>query len=135
MELDFILANFFQFQIFIGVKISSGKKDSSVHANNKNKDILILGNGETKRLDNTSLTVEAEYSINFSRPEIKFCLSLHYNGSNSLFFNTTKIHQFKAKDSEIKRYHLCSGNISKVFSMNNMKKPGLNGYVYNNDCS
>ena len=29
---------------------------SSVHANNKNKDILILGKGETKGLDNTTLT-------------------------------------------------------------------------------
>ena len=38
---------------------------SSMHANNKNKDILILGKGQTKGLDNTSLTAEAEYSINF----------------------------------------------------------------------
>ena len=38
---------------------------SSVHANNENKDILIHGKGETKRLDNTSLTAEAEYSTNF----------------------------------------------------------------------
>ena len=49
---------------------------SSVHANNKNKDILILGKGGTKRLDNTSLTAEAEYSTNFSRSENFFCLSL-----------------------------------------------------------
>ena len=32
---------------------------SSVHANNKNKDILIPGKGQTKGLDNPSLTVEA----------------------------------------------------------------------------
>ena len=38
---------------------------SSVHANNKNKDILILSKGETIGLDNTTLTAEAEYSINF----------------------------------------------------------------------
>ena len=87
---------------------------SSVHANNKNKDILIIGKGLTKGLDNTSLTAEAENSINFSRSERKFCLSLHYNGSISfLFVIATKIHQFKAKDSEIKRYPLCLGNISK----------------------
>ena len=52
---------------------------SFLHVNNKNKDILILGKGETKGLDNTSLTVEAKYSISFSRSERKFCLSLHYN--------------------------------------------------------
>ena len=38
---------------------------SSVHAYNKNKDILILGKVETKALDNSTLTPEAEYSINF----------------------------------------------------------------------
>ena len=41
-----------------------------------------------------------------------------------------KIHQFKAKDSEIKKYSLCLGNNSKEFSVDNMKKTGLNGYVY-----
>ena len=112
--------------IIFGVDMSS-----SVHANNKNKDILILGKEQTKGLDNISLTAEAEYSINFSRSEREFCLSLHYNGSNSfLFVNATKIHQFKAKDSEIKRYPLCLGNISKDFSVDNMKKTELNGYVY-----
>ena len=71
-----------------------------VHANNKNKDNLIFSKGQTKGLDNTSLTAEAEYFINFSRSKRKFCLSLHYNGSNSfLFVSATKIHRFKAKDS------------------------------------
>ena len=55
----------------------------SLHANNKNKNILILSKGKTKGLKNTSLTTEAEYSITFSRSERKFCLSLHYYGSNS----------------------------------------------------
>ena len=104
---------------------------SSVHANNKNKDILILGKIQTKGLGNTSLTAEAEYFINFSRTGIKFCLGLHYNGSNSfLFVNTTKIHQFKAKDSEIKRYPLCLRNFSKDFLVDNIKKAGLNEYIY-----
>ena len=40
---------------------------SSVHANNKNKDILILGKGQTQGLHNTRLKAEAEYSINFLR--------------------------------------------------------------------
>ena len=100
---------------------------SSVHANNENKDILIFGKRRTQGLDNTTLTAEAEYSINFSRSQWKFCLSLHYNESNSfLFINATKIHQFKAKDYEIKRYPLCLVNISKYFSVDNMKKTGLN---------
>ena len=87
---------------------------SSLHANNKNEDILIFGKDQRKELDNTSLTAETEYSISFSRSERKFYLSLHYNGSNSsLFVNATKIHQFKAKESGIKRYPLSLGNVSE----------------------
>ena len=65
-----------------------------------------------KGLDNNSPKAEGEHSVNFWRSERKFCLSIHDNGSNSfLFVNATKIHQFKSKDSEIKRYPLCLGNI------------------------
>ena len=39
-----------------------------------------------------------------------------------LFVNTTKIYQFKPKDSEIKKYPLCLGNISGHFKANNMKR-------------
>ena len=45
-------------------------------------------------------------------------------------FMSQKIHQFNAKDSEIKKYSFCLGNISKDVSVDNMKKTGLNGYVY-----
>ena len=41
-----------------------------------------------------------------------------------------KNHHFKAKDSDIKLYPLCLGNISKGFKVYNMKKTGLNGKVY-----
>ena len=104
---------------------------SSVHIENKGKDLLIPGKGPTQGLDDTTLTTEAQYSINFSRSNRKFCLSLHYNGSNSfLFVNATKIYQFKAKRFWNKKYPLCSENISD-FSANNMKQRGLNGCVYN----
>ena len=39
--------------------------------------------------------------------------------------------KFKAKDSEISAYLLCLGNISEDFSIDNMKKTGLKGYVDN----
>ena len=51
---------------------------SSVHIDNKGKDILILGEGPTQGLDDTTLTAEAKYSINFPRSQRKFSLSLHY---------------------------------------------------------
>ena len=55
---------------------------SSVHIDNKKKDILILGKGPTQGLDDPTLTAEAQYSITFSRSNRKFCLSQHYNVSN-----------------------------------------------------
>ena len=93
---------------------------SSVLIDKKKKDILILGKGPT---DDTELTAEAEYSINFWRSQRIFCLSLHYNGSNSfLFVNATKIYQFTVKKYKITLYPLCLGNVSKDFTANNMKK-------------
>ena len=69
------------------------------------------------------LTAEVQYYINCSISNGKFCLSMHYNGSNNfLFVNVTKIYQLKGKDSEIKKYPLCLGKISRNFSANNMKK-------------
>ena len=56
---------------------------------------------------------------------------MHSNGTNSyLFVNGTEIIKFKAKDSEIVATPLCLGNISKDGSVDNVKKTGLNGYVY-----
>ena len=74
---------------------------SSVHVDNKKKDILILRKGPTQGLEHT-LTAKKVYSINFTVTKKKFCLSLRYNGANSyLFVNGTEIIKFKAKDSEI----------------------------------
>ena len=104
---------------------------SSVHVDNEKKDILILGEGPTRGLDGTTWAAEKLYSINSTENNKKFCLSLHYNGVNGvhLILNGTEIHKFKAKDSEIVATPLCLRNISKSFSVNNMKKTGLNGYV------
>ena len=57
---------------------------------------------------------------------------MHYNGANScLFVNDKEIHKFEAKDSEIVATALCFlWNISKDWSVDNMKKTELNEYVY-----
>ena len=71
------------------------------------------------------------YLINFTKENTKFCLSFHYNGANSyLFVIGTEIIRFKAKDSEITAYPLLLGNISKDWSVDNIKNTGLKGYVY-----
>ena len=103
---------------------------SSGHIDNKEKDILVFEKGSTQGLEHT-LTAEKMSWINFIVTKKKFCLSLHYNGANSyLFVNGTGIHRFNAKDSEILATPLCLRNISKDWSVDNMKRTGFNGYVY-----
>ena len=95
---------------------------SSALIDNKEKDILVLGKGPTQGLEHT-LTAEKIYSINFTLTKKKFRLSLHYNQENSyLFVNGTEIYKFKAKDSEISVDPLWLGNISKDWSVDDMKK-------------
>ena len=65
------------------------------------------------------------HSINFTekKKNKRFCLSFHYNGTNSyLFVNGKEIIKFKAKNSEIVASPLCLGDISKDWSTDNMKK-------------
>ena len=110
--------------------IFGGNMNSSIHIDNKGKDILILGKGPTQGLGENSVTAEKIYSINFTFTKKKFCLSLHYNGENSyLFVNCTEICKFIAKDSEIVASPLCLRNISKDWSVDNMKRTGFTGYV------
>ena len=103
---------------------------SCAHIDNKKKHIKVLGKGPTQGLEHT-LTAEKMYSINFTVTKKKFCLCLHYNEANSyLSVNGTEIYKFKAKDSEIVASPLCLGNISKDWSIDNTKKTGFTGYVY-----
>ena len=52
---------------------------SSVHVDNKGKDILIFGEVPIQGLDDTTLTTEAKYPNNFIQSGERFVLSLHYN--------------------------------------------------------
>ena len=103
---------------------------SSTKIDNRKKDILLLGKGPTQGLEHT-LSVEKMYLINFIENNKIFCLSLNHNGANSyLLVNGKEIQKFKVKDSELVGTPLCLGNVSKDSLVNNMKKTGLNGYVY-----
>ena len=71
------------------------------------------------------------HSIDFTVTNKNFCYSQHYNGANSyLFVNGTESYKFKAKDSEILVDPMSLGNISKDWSVDNMKRTGFTGYVY-----
>ena len=73
------------------VIIFGADMSSSVHIDNKNKDILNIVERPTQGL--------VVYPINFTQPNKRFAFSLHYNGSNnSLFANATQIYQFKSKE-------------------------------------
>ena len=59
---------------------------SSVHVDYKNKDILVLREDPVQGVDNTTMTAETKYPINFTESKKRFALSLHYNGSNNFVF-------------------------------------------------
>ena len=64
--------------IIFGVDMTNSK-----HANNKTKDVLVLGRGLIQKIDDTTIYAEKMYSPNFTIANKTFCLSLHYNGDDS----------------------------------------------------
>ena len=105
---------------------------SSVHANNRANNILVLGKDFIQGINGLTIYAEKMYSTNFTMTNKRFCLSLHDNGSSSsyLFVNSKQIINFKAKNSEIVPYPLCLGNVSKDFCPLKTTNTGLYGYVY-----
>ena len=80
------------------VIIFGGDMSSSVHANYKTRNILVLGKDFIQGIDNTTIYEDKLYSINFNVNNKKLCLSLHYNGANSyLFVNGQKFINLKEK--------------------------------------
>ena len=71
-------------------------------------------------------------SINFTRANSKFCLSLHYNADNSyLFVYGKEMIKFKAGNKNvIFPNRLCLGRISDRFSATESREVSLNGNVY-----
>ena len=59
---------FFRNRIIFVVDMSS-----SIHVDNKKKDILVLGEPPKQWLDGTTSTAEINYSINFTKYNKKFC--------------------------------------------------------------
>ena len=102
----------------------------SAHIHIKEKRHINLRNRSNIRI-RTYTNFQKNLLNYFTVTKKKFCLSLHYNEANSyLSVNGTDIYKFKAKDSETVASPLCLGNISKDWSVDNMKKTVFNGYVY-----
>ena len=95
--------------------------------------VLVLGHGLIQEINDTTIYVEKMYSPNFTVYNKMFCLSLHYNGDNSyLFVNGKEVTKFKTENSELIKYPMCLGDISKDYNTNvhHKKTTGLCGNVY-----
>ena len=71
-------------------------------------------------------------SVDFSKVNTEFCLSLHYNADNSnLFVNGREIFNFKADNNNFNfSTQFCLGSISNGFSATESRKVSLNGNAY-----
>ena len=70
------------------------------------------------------------YKTNFTEPNKKFVLSLHYNGDNFyLFVNGVEQLKFETNINEINRNSLYLGNLSTDLIITNATKTGLYGNV------
>ena len=85
------------------VLIFGADMSSSIHIDNKKKDILVLGRGPTQGLEST-LTAEKRYSINFTVTK-KNCLSLDYNGTNIYLSMVQKFVNLKQKILKLYQVH------------------------------
>ena len=75
---------------------------NSKHANNKTKDVLVLGRDFIQKIDDTTIYAEKMYSPNFTIANKTFCLSLHYNGDDShLSVNDKEVIKIKAKNQSV----------------------------------
>ena len=118
----------------------------SSHERNRENEIYVLGkdfiqevttvgptalNGRTSK--GTTIYAEKIYKYNFTEPNKKFVLSLHYDGDDSyLFVNGGEELKFKAKtfSDQVKQNIMCIGNLSRDWSSANSAKTGLYGNVY-----
>ena len=74
-----------------------------------------------------ALVQQKKISINFSKANTKFCLSLHYNGEESyLYVSKTEICKFKAKVN-VSCYNFCLGSV-KYFTKDEQSE--ISGTVY-----
>ena len=89
----------------MGVWIFGVDISSSLQVDNKKKEVLIFGEGPTQGLDDTKLTAEKKYSINFTENNKKFCLRLHYNGANICLLMLQKFVKLKQKILKLMQFH------------------------------
>ena len=120
--------------------ISNGKnvlifgvdESSLVHQNNKANNIYVMGDLFVQGINDTTLYAEKIYSQNFTQPNKKFVLNLHYNHDNDsdLFVNGKQQLKFKAKTGQLLMKKLCIGNLSDDWTTSESEKTALYGNIY-----
>ena len=103
----------------------------SIHRANRANHIYVTGDGFTQGIHDTTLYVEKKYLRNFTEPNVKFVLSLHYNGDDSyLLVNGRQELKFKCKTDQLVKEKLCIGNLSDQWTTSKSEKTGLYGNIY-----
>ena len=120
--------------------ISNGKnvlifgvdESSLVHQNNKANNIYVMGDLFVQGINDTTLYAEKIYSQNFTQPNKKFVLNLHYNHDNDsdLFVNGKQELKFKAKTGQLLMKKLCIENLSDDWTTSESEKTALYGNIY-----
>ena len=105
---------------------------SSSHADNRKSNFLVLGVGPTFGINRSFGSPEKKFSINFSKANSKFCLSLCYNADNSyLFVNGKEMFKFKADNRNVNfPTQFCLGSISNGFRATKSREVSLNENVF-----
>ena len=103
----------------------------STHATNRANHIYLIGDGLTQGINDTTLYAEKKFFRNFTEPNVKFVLSLHYNDNYSyLFVNDRQELKIKAKTDQLVKEKLCIGNLSDQWTTSESEKTGLYGNIY-----
>ena len=103
-------------------------ESSLVHTNNKANNIFIMGDGFVQGINDMTLYTEKIYIQNFTQPNKKFVLSVHYNDNDNdsyLFINGKQELKFKAKSDQLIKEKLCIGNLSSQLTTSESEKTGL----------
>ena len=103
----------------------------SIHRTNRANHIYVMCDGFTQGIHDATLYVEKKYYRNFTEPNVKFVLSLHYNGDDSyLFVNGRQELKFKCKTYQLVKEKLCIGDLSYLWATSESEKTGLYGNIY-----
>ena len=106
--------------------------NSSCHTDNQKNDFLILDEVLTFGINGSFGSSEEKFSINFSKANTDFCLSLHCNGDTSyLFVNGKELYKFKASNKMLTFPTIfCLGSISNKLVCIDSKEVSLKGNVF-----